>query len=137
MLVGDPGELAGPPLAGGRLINAVIDGRRHKIECFGVDQRLHVEVADVPLSLQSGAPHRWHLGQRSAKLLDPVRRRCHRNQIGFGEVAVVLRVLLRPSRRGFTGVLMEMPGFLHHSTTAREHRGLTLNLETDGALHAA
>ena len=137
LLVGDPGELSGPPLAGGRLIDALIDGQLHKIECFGVDQRLHLEVADVPLGLQAGAPHRRHLGQRPAKLLDPFRCRCHRNQIGFGKVAVVLCVLLRPSRRGLTGVLMEMSGFLHHSTAAREHRGLALDLETDGALHAA
>src|SRR5262249_57607041 len=65
--------------------------------------------------VRPGPPARGQRGERRADLLHPVARRGERDQVGLGEVAVVLRLLLAPSRGGDPGVLVEMAGLPGHS----------------------
>ena len=98
-LVGDAGQLAGPPLARGSLVGAGGDGRLDEVERTGVDHRRHLEVADPPLRLEARLTDGRVLRQRRAQLLDPLARRRDRHEVGLGEVAVVLGVGLLAARR--------------------------------------
>src|SRR5690606_28205511 len=60
-----------------------------------------------------------------------------RDQVGVGEVAVVLRLLLAPPRGGGAGVLVEVPGLLHHAPARGQHPALAFDLVAYGTLDRA
>ena len=57
-------------------------------------------AGEAPVGLQPGTALSRRLGQRTAQLLDPLARRRHGDEVGLGEVAVVLCVGLLSARRG-------------------------------------
>ena len=94
-LVGAPGQLGQPPLPGALRRRARRHGR--------LDQRPRRRRSTTSRISRSVKPHSAlhprqplgrRLGQRAAQLLHPLPARRHRHQIGLGEVAVVLRLLL-------------------------------------------
>ena len=96
--------------------------------------RLQLGRRDLPIGLQPRPARCGRLGQRRPQLLDPVRARRERNQIGLREVAVVLGLLLRPSGRRLTGVLVPVPRLLDDSASPVQDARLPRDLEAHRAL---
>ena len=122
-LVGPAGQLAHPPLArvGGR--RARRDRRLDQVDRAGV-----VHGVPCPGRTRPTRPAAGRAGPtgssgsaaRSSSTHSAVRR--DRHQVGLGEVAVVLRLLLGPARGGGAGVLVEVPGLLDDPAAGVEHR---------------
>ena len=137
LLVGAPGQLAEPPLAGGLRGGAGVDGVGDQVERTGADGVAHVEVAEAPVVLQASAPDRRRLGQRGPQLLDPLARRRDGSEVGLGEVAVVVGVGLLPAGRRAAVALVEVPGLLHDLLAGVEERRVPADLVAGGPLDRA
>ena len=98
---------------------------------------LELEVGEAPVRLQPAAACGRRLGKRGAQLLDQLDRGRDRQQVGLGEVAVVVGVRLRTTRRGGAGVLVPVPRLLRDRAAGGEDRRLTLDLVAHGALDGA
>ena len=72
-------------------------------------------------------------GQRRTHRRLPRLRRIQRDEIGLGEVPVVVGLLLRAQRGGPPLVLVPVPRLLHHAAPVLEDRGLPPDLVLDGA----
>jgi hypothetical protein len=70
-------------------------------------------------------------GQLGPHPLDPLVARVARHQVGIGEVAVVVRLLLDPQGVGAAVVLVPVTGLLSHSATALDQVHLTGGLVVD------
>ncbi len=76
--LGDAGQLSQPPFSRCGLINPSRNRVYNEVEGTSVDDRLHVEVADPPLTLQSRPAYRRHLRQCRPQFLHPRRVWGHR-----------------------------------------------------------
>ena len=135
--VRDAGDLARPPLARGGGRRAGGDGRLDLGEQPAVGDVLELEVGEAPVGLQPAAACGRRLGKRGPQLLDQLGRRRDRQQVGLGEVAVVVGVGLRATRRGGAGVLVPVPRLLRDRAAGREDRRLALDLVAHGPLDRA
>ncbi len=75
------------------------------------------------------------LGQRRAHGLDIVFADLHRQQVGVGEVAVVVGLFLASHRPGFVLRSVVEARFLNHLATSFEQVYLALDLEVNRTLH--
>ncbi len=73
------------------------------------------------------------LGQLCAKPLDQLGRGLDRHEVGLGEVAVVVRLLLRPARRQRPRRDVEVVGVLLDLAARLPHRDLPRDLRVDAA----
>src|SRR5699024_5229050 len=99
-LVGQAGDLTGPPFACRRRLRSGGDGVLDGFEEAGVDDVAHLEVGELPLAEKTAALLRRQLGQRGPQLFDPLAGRLQRHEIRLREVAVVVGVGLRTPRGG-------------------------------------
>ena len=89
------------------------------------------------IGLEAGGAGARQLGQRGAQLLDHRALDVQRRQVGFGKVAVVVRLFLRALRDRLVGRVDEAARLLLDPLAGIEHRGLALDLELDRALDGA
>jgi hypothetical protein len=68
---------------------------------------------------------------------DPVRRNDQRQQVGIGEVAVIVRVLLAPHHPRLAGIRVEEHGGLRDLAAFLDFADLPLDLVVDGFLEEA
>ena len=76
-------------------------------------------------------------GSRARRRVDPLGAGLDRDEVGLGEVPVVLGLLLGPARRRDAGVLVPVPGLLHDPLPGVEPRGVPGHLVPHRALDAA
>ena len=100
-------------------------------------QVLELEVGEVPLGLETPATDGRGLGKSRAQFFDELGRRNDRQQVGLGEVAVVVGVGLGSTGRGLPRVFVPVPGLLRDRSAVVEDGGLALDLVADGPLDAA
>src|SRR5690625_3202873 len=96
LVVGHAQQLPHPPFAGRGRGGPGSNGLLDDVEGVGVDDVAHLQVGVAPLLLQAAPARGGHLRQGGPQLLDPRPVRGEWHEIRFGEVAVVLRVRLRP-----------------------------------------
>ena len=70
-------------------------------------------------------------------LVQPGFAHAQRNQIGLGEIAIVVRVFLAAHADGFAGIRVEQARFLHHPAAAFEDAHLPLDLLIHGQFQKA
>jgi len=85
------------------------------------------------LALEALGAGRRQLGHRRARLVEHRLGRRDRHEIGFGEVAVVVRLLLRAQRADRAGCRIEVERLLHDLLARVEDRPLALDLGGDTA----
>ena len=77
------------------------------------------------------------LGQARAAFLEERLVELERQQVGVGEVAIIVRVFLDAHRAGRAGAGIEQPGFLDDLAAVLEHLDLALRLMLDRLHHEA
>src|SRR5206468_6310277 len=77
------------------------------------------------------------LGQHSADLVDPRGVELQRDEVGLGEIAVVVRELLGAHRARVATVRVPEPGLLDDPLASVERLGLALDLELKSPLNVA
>src|SRR5258706_16444277 len=60
----------------------------------------------------------WQFGQLSPNRIDPRIRKLQRGQVGFGEVAIVVRLFLAALRNGYAAHIVPAESFLHNGSVA-------------------
>src|SRR5690606_39695713 len=96
-----------------------------------------LEVGETPRLLQTAATHGRRLGQGGPQRLDELRRGLDRQQVGLGEVAVVVGIRLGTTSGCGAAVFVPVAGLLGDRATGGEDRGLTLDLVAHRALDGA
>src|SRR4051794_17624230 len=134
-LVGDTHQVAEPPSAGAARRCAGRDRLLHQTENAGVGHLLHVQRREAVGLGEATTREARRLRQGGPQPLHVLGGGSDRHEVGFGEVAVVLRLLLAAPGTGGAGVLVEVAGLLHDALAGFESRTLSLHLVADGALH--
>ena len=122
---------------------AGVDTRVERGEHVGVVVALDEErdVAarrvDAGGACERGPPRGWQRGHRGVDACDPLVTGIERDEVGLGEVAVVLRLLLAPQRVGAALVLVPVPRLLDDALAGLEQLDLAARLVLDGAAERA
>src|SRR5690606_17521015 len=113
---------------GGRGRRTGGDGRLDDVHEPAVADVLVLQVGEAPFRLQPAATGDRLLRQRRAQLVHQLPRRLHGQQVGLGEVAVVVGIRLRATGRGGAGVLVPVTGLLGDRAAVGEDLRLALDL---------
>ena len=130
-------EIAGDPV--GRLLGVAALGDR--LEELGRvllrHQHARVVGREAVLADEAGLLGVGQLGQAGLDLLDPVLGQHQRQQVGIGEVAIVVRVLLGAHRARLAPAGIEQPRLLHDLAAALDQLDLAPRLVLDRLLDEA
>ena len=128
------GQLTHPPLASARRRCAGGNGLLDQLDSTCVHDVAHLEIAVTPVALEPATTSGRRLGERGPQLFHALSGGSDGQQVGLGEVAVVVSIRLHPTGRGDTGVLLPVPGLLHDGGSTVQHCRVTGDLVADGPL---